>query len=116
MNQAQLITPEGKTIVLPEYVYVKVKEMLAAEKPALLEKYAEARELDTPPPLMTPVQVHALIQETMGKYAGKKSMTKALLRIRAEERTRERRIDATISKRFFHKHARGRRKARVRAG
>ena len=74
MNQAQLITPEGKTIVLPERVYFRVKEILEEEKP---------------PKQMTRAEIVQVIKETCGKYAGKTSMTQALLETRREERARE---------------------------
>ncbi len=74
MGDAQLITPEGKTIILPEYIYVRVMDMLA---------------IDSPPPKMTREQILQVIKETRGKYAGKKSMTRTLLEMRREERALE---------------------------
>ncbi len=85
MGDAQLITPEGKTIVLPEHIYSRVMEMLVADKP---------------PRPMTREEIAQVIRETRGKYAGKKSMTKALLEIRREERALEEAKDARYTKLF----------------
>ena len=74
MNQAQLITPEGKTIVLPEQVYFKVKEFLE-------EKESSKS--------MTRAQIQQVIKETFGKYTSEYSMTEALLQMRREERALE---------------------------
>ncbi len=84
MGQAQLITPEGKTIVLPQYVYSRVIEML---------------ELDKPPKPMTREEIEKVIAETRGKYASDKSMTQALLEMRREERALEEAKYARYSKR-----------------
>ncbi|MBI4789258.1 MAG: hypothetical protein HY782_19670 [Chloroflexi bacterium] len=76
MGQAQLITPEGKTIVLPEKVYFRVMEMLEVEKP---------------PRKWTPEEIEAIIQRTRGawKAEGKRPLTEALLESRREELERE---------------------------
>jgi hypothetical protein len=99
-QQAQLITPQGEKIVLPPYVYVQVIEILSSDKPARR---------------MTREELCAAIKETRGKYAGGKSMTQALLQMRAEERAREREKDAEIARRFF-KRGNGTSQARVRSG
>lgn len=116
MEHAQLITPQGERIVLPEYIYVRVIDMLAVDKPAPPIRREDARALDKPPPPMTREEIRAVIAETRGKYAGKPSMTEALLQIRAEERAREREKDAEIAERFFSKRTTRARKARVRTG
>jgi hypothetical protein len=100
-QQAQLITPQGEKIALPPYVYVQVMEMLSA---------------NTTPRRMARDELQAVIKETRGKYAGGKSMTEALLQMRAEERARERKKDAEFAKRFFSKRVAGTRKSRVRPG
>ncbi len=74
MGDAQLITPEGKILVLPPRVYLRVMELL---------------EMDRPAPKMTREQILQVIKETRGKYAGKRSMTQALLEMRQEERSLE---------------------------
>jgi hypothetical protein len=99
-QQAQLITPQGEKIVLSPYIYAQVVEMLTAIKPARR---------------MTREQLRAVIRETRGKYAGGKSMTQALVRMRAAERARERGQDAEIARRFFKRGA-GTNQARVRSG
>jgi len=101
MEQAQLITPQGERITLPPHIYVRVMEMLAVDKPRSPMRREDARALDKPPRPMTREEIRAVIAETRGKYAGKPPMTKVLLRIRAEERAREREKDAEIAKRFF---------------
>ncbi len=93
MNQAQLITPEGKTIVLPEHIYFRVMAMLAVERPA---------------PKMTREEIEQIIKRTRGswKVEGKRSMTDALLEFRREDRELERKRDREIHKRFYSKRKR----------
>ncbi len=93
MGDAQLITPEGKTIVLPEHIYSRVMEML---------------ELDRPAPTLSKEELEKLIKETRGswKVAGRRPLTKALLEYRREERALERKREREIHKRFFSKRKR----------
>ena len=100
-QQAQLITPQGERIELPTYIYAQVMELLSVDKA---------------PPTMTHDELQTVIRETYGKYAGGKSMTQALLQMRAEERARERKKDAEITRRFFSKRITRTRKTRVRPG
>ena len=67
-----LITPDGKKIELPPDVYEQIQKIL------------QEREQDTPRS-----RRHAHIDATYGKYAGKRSLTEALLRERKEELARE---------------------------
>ncbi len=80
MGDAQLITPEGKTIILPEYIYVRVMDMLAS---------------GSPPPKMTREQVEKIVAETYGilkdKSKAGRPLTEALLESRREEFEREER-------------------------
>jgi len=78
MNQAQLITPEGKTIVLPEHVYFRVIKILEEEKP---------------PRKWTREEIEEIIMRTRGswKVEGKKPLTQVLLKSRREEFDREER-------------------------
>lgn len=69
---ARLITPQGKTIELPPDVYRQVQRLLAAQRQR-----------------KTHAQFDRAIRSTFGKYAGKKSLTRALLNERAAERARE---------------------------
>ena len=101
MGEAQLIKPNGERIVLPPHIYERVIEMLVVDESI---------------PQLTRDELKQVIAETMGKYAGGKSMTEALLQMRAEDRTREQAKDAEIAKRFFSKRSRKGKKARVRAG
>jgi len=72
MSTPRLITPEGKTIELSQETYQQIKKLL--------------QEGDVPVP--KPHRV-AEIRGTYGKYAGKPSLTQALLKERQEERARE---------------------------
>ena len=67
-----LITPDGKKIELPPDVYNQVQKIL------------EERERSTPRSRRI-----AHIDATYGKYAGKGSLTEALLKERKEELARE---------------------------
>ena len=69
---ARLITPDGKTIELSPETYKQVRKLLAG-------KYIVAP---------TTKRV-AAIRATFGKYAGKPSLTKALLKERKAEYARE---------------------------
>ncbi len=93
MGQAQLITPEGKTIVLPERVYFKVIELLKEEKP---------------PKQMTREEIEEIIKRTRGslKVEGKRPLTEALLEFRREDRELERKRERLIHKRFYSKRKR----------
>ena len=72
MSTPRLITPEGKTIELSQKTYQQIKKLL--------------REGDTGE--SQPRRV-AEIRATYGKYAGKPSLTKTLLKERRVERVRE---------------------------
>jgi hypothetical protein len=78
MEQAQLITPQGERIILPPYIYAKMMEVLA---------------VDRPPPAMTRAEVKRLVAETYGILKGKvkQPLTEALLESRREELEREER-------------------------
>lgn len=69
---ARLITPQGKTIELPPDVYRQVQRLLASQR----QHKSRAR-------------MDRAIRSTYGKYAGKTSLTRALLTERAAERARE---------------------------
>jgi hypothetical protein len=69
---ARLITPQGKTIELPPEVYRQVQRLLASRQQH-----------------KTRAQMDRAIRSTYGKYAGRKSLTRALLTERAAERARE---------------------------
>jgi hypothetical protein len=115
MEQAQLITPQGERISLPPHIFARMMEWLKVNFPPASTR-EEADEGDRFPPPMTREEIRAVIQETRGKYAGKDSMTEALLEMRAEERALERAKDAEITRQFFSKHVRKTGKPRVRAG
>lgn len=72
MSTPRLITPEGKIIELSQEIYQQIKKLL--------------REGDVD--ASRPRRV-AEIRGTYGKYAGKPSLTEALLKERREERARE---------------------------
>jgi hypothetical protein len=72
MTTPRLITPEGKTIELSQETYQQIKKLL--------------REGDVTIPKLRRVSE---IRSTYGKYAGKPSLTQALLKERQEERARE---------------------------
>lgn len=74
MEQAMLITPQGKKIILPPYVYTAVLEIL---------------ELYKPPPAMSKEELRTIIDATYGMLADGPSLTRALLESRREERERE---------------------------
>lgn len=74
-QRARLITPDGKTIVLPKEVYRQVKQLLDT-RPKRKRR----------PPVGDP---NALIQAGYGMLASKESLTKALLDERAAEKARE---------------------------
>lgn len=67
-----LITPDGKKIELPPDVYEQIQKIL------------QEREKNTPR-----ARRIAHIDGTFGKYAGKTSLTQALLKERKEDITRE---------------------------
>ena len=67
-----LITPDGKKIELPPDVYKQIQKLL------------KEREQNTPRSRRI-----AHIDATFGKYAGKTSLTQALLKERKEELARE---------------------------
>lgn len=67
-----LITPDGKKIELPPDVYKQIKKMLRERK----QNTPRSRRI-------------AHIDATYGKYAGKTSLTQALLKERKEELGRE---------------------------
>lgn len=69
---ARLITPDGKTIELSPETYKQVRKLIG-------EKYVGA----------PTTKRMAAIRATYGKYAGKPSLTKALLKERKAEYTRE---------------------------
>lgn len=71
-QSARLITPRGKTIELPPDVYAQIQHLLSERK----RRRSRA-------------QMDRVIRMTYGKYAGKKSLTAALLRERVAERARE---------------------------
>ena len=85
---ARLITPQGETISLPPDLYEAILKML--------------RERETTPKISR-TELVALIEETRGRYAGERSLIKALLAERAVERAREMRRDEEKTKRFFKK-------------
>ena len=68
---ARLITPDGKTIELSSDTYQKIQQLLDAGYHA--EQLSHIAE----------------IRATYGKYAGKPSLVKALLKERKAERARE---------------------------
>ncbi|MBI3913562.1 MAG: hypothetical protein HY327_05165 [Chloroflexi bacterium] len=75
--QAQLITPEGKAIALPEHVYFQPLELLEMERAS------------TP---MPKEELEQLIQETKGSLKGRRRpLTEVLLESRREELEREER-------------------------
>jgi hypothetical protein len=67
-----LITPDGKKIELPPEVYKQIQKMLRERK----RNTPRSRRI-------------AHIDSTYGKYAGKTSLTQALLKERKEELARE---------------------------
>jgi queuine/archaeosine tRNA-ribosyltransferase len=67
-----LITPDGKKIELSPETYKQIQKILRARKR-----------------IMTKAQRIRHIDATYGKYAGKTSLTRALLKERKEELTRE---------------------------
>jgi len=69
---ARLITPKGKTINLPPDIYKQIRQLLAARSRRLSKARADNA-----------------IRATYGKYAGKQSLTQALLSERATERARD---------------------------
>ena len=69
---ARLITPDGKTIPLPDEVYRQVKQLL-----------------DTRPKQSSHDDSNALIQAGYGMLASKESLIKALLDERASEKALE---------------------------
>lgn len=72
---ARLITPDGKTIVLPAEVYRQVKQLLDTRPKR--KKHSSHGDSNT------------LIQAGYGMLASKESLTKALLDERAAEKARE---------------------------
>ncbi|MBI3360685.1 MAG: hypothetical protein HY023_06195 [Chloroflexi bacterium] len=71
-RQARLITPTGKTIVLPLEIYQQVRQLLAAR-----------------PRRRSWAKMDKAIRDNYGKLAGGVSLTEALLVERAAERARE---------------------------
>lgn len=69
---ARLITPDGKTIELSPDTYLQIERILDAG--------------DRVEPVSRRISA---IRSTYGKYAGRSSLVRALLRERQEERTRE---------------------------
>jgi hypothetical protein len=69
---ARLITPRGKIIDLPDEVYRQVKALLASKT----RRRSRA-------------EVDKAIRSAYGKYAGRTSLTQALLADRAADRARE---------------------------
>jgi hypothetical protein len=67
-----LITPDGKKIELPPDIYKQIQKMLRQRK----QNTPRSRRI-------------AHIDATYGKYAGKTSLTEALLKERKEELARE---------------------------
>ena len=72
MTAPRLITPDGKTIELSQETYRQIQKLLR-----------EGNVADSKPHRV------AEIRGTYGKYAGKPSLTQALLKERREEQTRE---------------------------
>lgn len=72
MATPRLITPAGKSIELSPEAYRQIQEILRARKKN-----------------MTKAQRIRHIEATYGKYAGKTSLTQALLKERKEELARE---------------------------
>ena len=72
MSTPRLITPEGKTIELSQEAYQQIKKLLQ-EGDIAIPKTRRLAEIRAP----------------YGKYAGKPSLTQALLKERREERVRE---------------------------
>lgn len=72
MATPRLVTPAGKTIELSPETYRQIQKILRAKKPA-----------------MSKAQRLRHIEATYGKYAGKTSLTQALLRERKEDLARE---------------------------
>ena len=72
MTTPRLITPDGRTIELSQEIYQEIRKLLREGN------------LDVTKPHRV-----AEIRETYGKYAGKPSLTQALLKERQEERSRE---------------------------
>lgn len=72
MATPRLVTPAGKTIELSPEMYKQIQKILRARKPA-----------------MSKAQRLRHIEDTYGKYAGKKSLTQALLEERKAELARE---------------------------
>jgi hypothetical protein len=72
MATPRLITPAGKTIELPPEIYRQIRKILRARKQTM-SKAQRIRHIDA----------------TFGKYAGKTSLTQALLKERKEELARE---------------------------
>jgi hypothetical protein len=72
---ARLITPDGKTIVLPKEVYRQVKQLLDT-RPKRRRRSVQGEPDD-------------VIRDGYGMLASKESLTKALLEERASERRRE---------------------------
>lgn len=72
LTSARLITPDGKMIELSPEMYRKVQELLEANR------------------ISAPAQKRiAAIRNTHGKYAGKTSLTQALLQQKRTEISRE---------------------------
>ncbi len=71
-QNARLITPRGKQINLSPEMYRQIKQMLAT-------RARRTRQTKS----------NRIIAATYGKYAGKHSLTRALLAERAAERSRE---------------------------
>lgn len=72
MANPRLITPRGKTIELSPETYRQIQKILRAQKQTL-----------------TKAERVRHIEATFGKYAGKTSLTQALLKERKEELARE---------------------------
>ena len=72
MATPRLITPTGKTIELSPEAYKKIQKILRVRKQS-----------------MTKAERLRHIEATFGKYAGKTSLTQALLKERKEELARE---------------------------
>lgn len=74
-NEAHLVTPHGKVILLTAADYQKVVEALALRPQAFVRpSLADTR---------------ALVRELRGKHAGHRSLTQALVDERKRERSRE---------------------------
>jgi hypothetical protein len=72
MSTPRLITPDGKTIELSQETYRQIQKLLR-----------EGNVVDSKPRRVSEIRA------TYGKYAGKPSLTQALLKERQEEQARE---------------------------